>query len=338
MKPVTTARGGSGSDGNVHSPVLSRETIYAQLAAEQYGLVTSAQLSRLGLSTSAISRRVRAGLLIKVLPGVYRIASVPRSWHQRAMAVYLWAGETSAIAGTAAAALHKLDGCPLPSRITVVTNRGLKPPTPLIVVRRPRVCRDRLHEFVHRIRVTDCVRTIIDLAAEVSDAQLELAVEDARRRRLVTPAAVEQRLAEGPLNQPGRGKLLRLIAMTAGTRPTDSGLEVKVLRLLRQHGYPEPIRQEVLNDDGEFAGRVDLAYPERRLIIEVQSYRWHDDRRHVDDDSARGNRHLAMGWVVLRATKKMLSGQHQAAFLRDLHRIYHRPLHTLPPSTPASWH
>lgn len=309
--------------------ILPVQAACGELASTQYGLLTLADLSAVGLSPGAIHRRVRSGALIKMLPGIFRIAGVPRSWHQRAMAVYLWAGDSSAIGGTAAAALHRLDGCAFPSAITLMTSRSLKSPSRLVVVRRPYGFNDRVREVVDRIGVTNCTRTLIDLSAEVSEAQLELALEDARRRRLVTPASLEEKLAALPPNQPGRHKLLKLLAVSAGTRPSDSGLEVKVLRLLRQQGYPEPIRQEILDDNGEFAGRVDLAYPERRLIIEVQSHRWHDSRHKVDADSERHNRHNAMGWTVMKATNKMLHGEGREAFLRDLGRTYHRPLPSL---------
>lgn len=305
---------------------MDLEAGYARIAAEQYGLVTFAQLTGMGLSPGAIHRRVRAGSLIRVLPKVYRLAGVPRSWHQRAMAVYLWAGEHSAIGGTAAAALYKLDGCAMPNSITVMTARSLKSPHRLVVVRRPLDFKEWVGHRVDRIRVTTCVRTLVDIASEVGEAQLELALEDARRRRLVTPVPLEQAIDGLPPNYPGRGKLMKVLSLVAGTRPTDSGLEVKVLRLLRQEGYPEPVRQEVLDDNGRFAGRVDLAYPARRLVIEVQSHRWHDGRAPVDADSARHNRHHGMGWVVMKATKKMLTGKDRGAFLKDLARVYHRPL------------
>lgn len=306
------------------SAVLSSEAAYAAIAAEQHGLVTFAQLRELGLSAGAIHRRVQAGCLIRVLPGVFRLAAVARSWHQRAMSVYLWAGSGSAIGGLAAAALHGLDGCPYPSAITVLTRRSLKSPSTLVVVRRPRDFQSRVKESIRGIGVTNCTRTLLDLAPQVSEAQLELALEDARRRRLVTLDALEQMLRASPANQAGRQKLHRVLATVSGTRPTDSGLEVKVLRLLRREGYPEPVRQEILTDDGEFAGRVDLVYPERRLVIEVQSHRWHDGREQIDDDSARHNRHHAMGWMVMKATSKMLSGDARSQFLRDLRRAYDR--------------
>lgn len=323
---ATDSRLGPRSHGPMSSPVLASEAAYSVLAAQQYGVVTGRQLLEAGLSPGAIHRRVRAGTLVKMLPGVFRLAAVPRSWHQRALAVNRWAGERSAIGGTAAAALHRLDGCAWPNVITVMTDRSLKAPHHLVIVRRVRDYKGRVHEQVDRIGVTRPVRTLIDIAPLLTEAQLELALEDARRRLLLVPADLETALSDLPPNQPGRGKLLKVLDVVAATRPTDSALEVKVLRLLRAEGYPEPIRQEALTDRGDFAGRVDLVYPERRLIIEVQSHRWHSSRRKLDIDSARSNRHLAMGWVVLFATKEMLAGAARAAFLRDLARVYHRDL------------
>ena len=308
------------------SSVLTREALYGALAAEQYGLVTSSQLTALGLSRGAISRRIKAGILISVLPGVWRLCGVPRSWHQRAMAVFLWAGEGSAIAGLAAAALHRLDGIAMPNQIQVVTMRPIKAPNPLVVVRHPLSFPEGDRTSLARIGVTTCPRTLIDAAATATEAQLELALEDARRRHLVSISEIAERIEKLPNNQPGRRKLTKVFSAVTGTKPSESNLEVKVIRMLRGAGFPPPIRQEVLTDDGRFAGRVDLAYPERRLVIEVQSHRWHDGRNPLDEDSARHNRHHAMGWLVMKATSRMLRGEDRATFLHDLRRAYERPL------------
>lgn len=210
--------------------------------------------------------------------------------------------------------------------VDVLTPRSLKPPNHAVVVRRPRSFPPDDRTQVAEIPVMTCIRTLIDVAGEATHARLELALEDARRRKLIALEALTDRLVEVPMNQPGRKKLTKVLDMAAGTRPTDSGLEVKVLRLLRSQGYPPPIRQEVLTDEGEFAGRVDLVYPERCLIIEVQSHGWHSDRRTQDSDSERANRHQAMGWAVMEATSTMLHGAGRVSFLRDLARLYNRPL------------
>ena len=326
MKQATERGSAARSPSLMRTSFLAMEAAYWRLASQQLGLVTTEQLRALGMSPSAISRRVQAGALIQMFPSVLRLASVPRSWHQRVLAVQLWAGADSLIAGCAAAALHRLDGFPQCPQIDVITPRSLKPSNRLVVVRRPSLVPPEDRAVVNGIPITSCIRTLIDVAGQATEARLELAFEDARRRKLVTPQVLAERIGGLPLNQPGRKRLMTVLETVTGTRPTDSGLEVKVLRLLRSQGYPPPIRQEVLTDDGEFAGRVDLVYPERRLIIEVQSHGWHSDRRTQDADSERVNKHQAMGWVVMEATSTMLHGEARAAFLRDLGRLYDRAL------------
>lgn len=324
MSGVTSRGTIWGSHVPMAEPTLEREASYARVAAKQYGLITSEQLLGLGLSRSSISRRVRAGTLIPVLPTVYRLAGVARSWHQRVFSAHLWAGAESVICGRAAAALHRLDAFAACSEIDVATPRSLKAAAEWTIVRRPRSFDGRDRVVVDGIPVLSPTRTLIDVAGCATEAQLELALEDARRRNLVTPEQLERRLSALPPNQIGRGKLLKVLALLTGTRPSESNLEVKVTRLLRREGYPDPIRQEVLDDNGGFAGRVDLIYPDRKLIIEVHSHRWHSDRRAGDADSERTNRHQAMGWVVMVARHSMLKGEGRATFLRDLARTYGR--------------
>lgn len=47
--------------------------------------------------------------------------------------------------------------------------------------------------------------------------------------------------------------------------------------------------------------RVDLAYPDHRLAIELDGFRWHAGREPFRSDRIRGNRIEAAGWRPLRA-------------------------------------
>jgi very-short-patch-repair endonuclease len=73
-------------------------------------------------------------------------------------------------------------------------------------------------------------------------------------------------------------------------------------------------------------GRVDLVFPDRRLIIEVDSFRFHTGRSPWERDRERRNSLTSLGWLVIHATFQMLHGEERAAFLRDLARAYNRPL------------
>lgn len=312
-------------DAGMRAPSLTIEAASASLASGQYGLLTRAQLLSLGMSRDSINRRVRAGVLVTVCPGVFRDAAVPRSWHQRAMATHMWAGPASLIAGDAAAALHCMDGFALPSRIEVWSPRSLKPPNRLVIHRRSDLIEIDDKVTVGGISVMAPARTLIDVAGSVSEERLEVALEDALRRRLATASSIAQRLGRIPANCRGRHHLSALLASRGAVPPAESGLEVKVIRMLRAQGYPDPIRQRVLNDEGRFIGRVDLVYPERRLIVEVDSFRHHSGRASFERDRSRRNALTALGWMILHVTHLMMKdGRDQ--LLTDLARSYHRPL------------
>lgn len=304
---------------------MALDAACSALASTQYGLITRSQAEALGMSRDAIKRRVRAGVLVMVCPGVYRNAAVPRSWHQRAMATFLWAGASSLIAGHAAAALHHLDGFGLPARIDVWTPRSLKPPHHLVIPRRTELVEIEDRTLVGGIAVMTPVRTLIDVAGKVSEEQLEIALEDLLRRRLSTAPFVAERVGRMPRNCRGSGDLRLVLARRGTAPPAESGLEVRVIRLLRARGYPEPIRQRALTDDGRFIGRVDLVYPERRLILEVDSFRFHSGRGSFEEDRSRRNALSALGWMVLHVTHLMMK-EHRDALLENIRRAYYRPL------------
>lgn len=304
---------------------LDLDAAIGQVASGQYGLISMAQALSLGVSPDAVRRRVAAGLLIRMAPGVFRLAGAPRSWQQRAAAGAMWIAGDGAVGGQAAAALHRLDGFGPPVAIEVVTPRNVRSNRPLLKVRRTPFWLDEDRVTVSGIAVTSVERTLIDVAGMGSEERLEIALEDALRRRLTIPEKVLRRLEGLPLNQPGRGRLARLVQERGATRPAESPLEVKVLRLLREEGYPRPLRQKVLDDDGRFVGRVDLVWPERRLILEVDSFRFHSGRISWDRDRERRNALTALAWIVMHVTSTMLKDQRQQ-FLQDLSRAYHRPL------------
>lgn len=304
---------------------LAREAVVARLAASQMGVVGRAELLALGVSPSAIDRRVQAGTLIPMCPGIFRVASVPRSWMQRALAAAKWVGEDGGVGGAAAAALYRLDGFGPPKSIEILTPRCLRSRDPFLVVRRTPFWEPADRVLVAGVPATSIERTLICLAGTASEERLEVALEDALRRRLTNAAAIADRLNRLPRNQAGRSMLVRILGEGAGLAPTDSALEVKVIRLLREENHPRPMRQKVLDDRGRFVGRVDLVFPERRLILEVDGFRFHSGREVWHKDRERRNALTALGWIVLHVTREMLS-ERREDFLRDLRRAYLRPL------------
>jgi hypothetical protein len=73
--------------------------------------------------------------------------------------------------------------------------------------------------------------------------------------------------------------------------------------LLVQQGLPAPVHQYVIRtDDGVFVARVDLAYPEWRLVIEYDSVEHHTGTAAHIRDSKRRDALGDLDHVVLTAT------------------------------------
>ena len=88
-----------------------------------------------------------------------------------------------------------------------------------------------------------------------------------------------------------------------GYDPGDSDLETRVLRLLVASGFLPPVQQHRLRL-GSRTIRIDLAYPEDRLAIELDGWDHHRTRTAFDDDRARANLLVASGWSVVRFTSR----------------------------------
>jgi very-short-patch-repair endonuclease len=58
----------------------------------------------------------------------------------------------------------------------------------------------------------------------------------------------------------------------------------------------------VLDQHGQFVGRVDFAYPELRYAIEVDGYEAHSSLQAFRHDRARQNDLVDLGWTVHRFT------------------------------------
>src|SRR3954469_9202155 len=87
----------------------------ARLGGRQHGVVTRPELLRAGISTGAIERRVRKGLLIQEHPGVYRVGHRAPTVEARYLAAVRACGEGAVLSGRAAAhLLSLLKGAPPP--------------------------------------------------------------------------------------------------------------------------------------------------------------------------------------------------------------------------------
>jgi hypothetical protein len=149
--------------------------------------------------------------------------------------------------------------------------------------------------------VTTLVRTLVDLASVLDDKELEIALESAIRRN-VDLGWLRRRIAQ--LGTRGRAGAQRLDVM-AGERygrdeSPDSTHEVKLLRLLRDAGFPEPVLHCNICDGPYHVAEVDFAFPEQRVAIEATSFKHHSGKRAWTNDAERLSKLAALhGRVVL---------------------------------------
>ena len=163
------------------------------------------------------------------------------------------------------------------------------------------------------IPVTTPARTLLDLAAVLQTHQLNRALERAEALRLAdtTPLAA---LIE---RHGGRRGLARLrTAVSAGIRPavTKSELERRFLTFVERAGLPLPRTNVWLELGGDWI-EVDCVWPERRLIVELDSRAHHRTTAAFERDRRRDRRAQACGWRTVRVTDSAM--RNEASRLRD---------------------
>lgn len=274
------------------------EQAAAALARRQWGVLSRAQLRRLGLNDRAITRRIASGMLVPCLPSTYRVQWVKPSWEQRAFAALLWAGDDATLIGRSAGWVWRLD-VDLPRNVEVACTRRLIPRVPWLVVRRLSVA--------HRIKVEGfwtqpILPSLVDLAAQVDVNDLEEAVESALRRGLTTFSRLQDYVEQHCTQGRSGCKALRSLLTRRGDIPaTDSRFETRFFGLLRRGGLPLPERQHKLYaSNGHFVGTIDFAYPAAQVAIETDGWTFHSSHEAWSRDKAKGNDLAASGWTLLR--------------------------------------
>ncbi len=164
------------------------------------------------------------------------------------------------------------------------------------------------------IPVTTPARTLIDLASVAERDRVEEALDDALRRRLVSIPRLRWCLDRTARSgRPGVGVTRALIeARDPAASVPQSVFETRLLRLLKDAGLPRPELQHQVRDGGRLIAVVDFAYPEVRLAIEADGYRWHSGRARWEHDRARRNDLTLLGWRVIHVTWTDLTRRPQA--------------------------
>ncbi|HXF32812.1 MAG TPA: type IV toxin-antitoxin system AbiEi family antitoxin domain-containing protein [Solirubrobacterales bacterium] len=264
------------------------------MARAQHGVLTRADLLRLGFSTKGLKHRVATGRLHPIAAGVYAVGRRELTPHGRWMAAVLACGDGAMLSHRSAAELWGI-GYEERGRTDVTIRRRSRLERRGLKVRsRPSLDATSLTRR-HGIPVTHPVQTLIDLATELRPLHLERAVNEADKLDLVDPETLRREL-DGHSGEPGV-KALRTLLDRHTFRLSDSDLEVLFRPLALAAHLPVPLtKQWVLGYE------VDFWFPDHALIVETDGLRYHRTPAQQARAAKRDQVHTSSGLRVLRFT------------------------------------
>lgn len=264
----------------------------AKLARKRDGVVSSAELHRVGIHRDAIRRRVAKGVLWPIHQGVFAFGTSEISRRGRMRAALLTCGPGALLGFAAGTELWGL----IDERIT--------PVDVLLLDRHPRrtgLCLHRTNWLPeshrrswHGLPVTSPDRTLLDAGTCLSAANHELAVAGALRRRLTT---VDELKAIAATARPGSKALAAQLARAGGPQFTRSKAERILLGLVRgAHVRPPDANRFVFGDER------DLVWREEQVVVEFDGFGFHWSPQAKANDTRRDGDLLVRGWRTLRLT------------------------------------
>jgi hypothetical protein len=271
-----------------------------QTARSQHGLLHRDQALAL-LGPHRARRWTEDGRLVRAQPRVLRLAGAPVTPQQQMLAASLAC--RGPVSHRSAAWVWNLLDAQAVVDVSVRHPRRACLWDPA-VVHRIRDLTDRHVVERDGMSVTSPARTILDLGLVVPWWVVDRALGRALARRLLPLSEVRtlrEDLARRGRNGTGVTQQVldeRVLRGGGG----DSALEARFLGLLRRFGLPAPVLQHEVWDGGRFVARVDAAYPERRIAIEIDGYEFHSSPDAFQRDRARQNDLVRLGWRVLRFT------------------------------------
>lgn len=275
----------------------------SSLASAQFGVFTTMQAARCGLSRRVVERRLEQGLLVRLYPGVYGFAAAPATWRREVIAAVLSIDGAVASHRTAA---ELWDMTTKRGRhIEVVVNRWDRVRRPPFVVHESKDLLELDVVTLDGIPATTAQRTVVDLGASAPRWLVEACLDAGLRKGLFTIADVHGFLARvARRGRRGVGVIRPILEeRTRWDGVTESELEDRFRQVVARAGLRMPVSQYVLrDDDGGFICRADFAYPGRRLLIELDSEAFHMNRKAFRADRKKQNEALSLGWRTLRFT------------------------------------
>jgi hypothetical protein len=272
------------------------------LATAQDGIVSADELRERGVGRGARDHRLVSGRLFGVHRGVYLVGHEATTFRGRSIAGLRACGSDSTLSHLASAA--SWGAAAPPATLDVIVPPGRRRSRPGIRVHHvaltpaERALRDG-------VALTTPARTLIDLAAVVPAALLERICADMLVAKLLTRAQLAAAVEAGR----GRRGIVALRELSGTVEPTRSDTERAFLRAVRDAGLPLPIVNAPFLVAG--LGRIepDFLWASPRVIVEMDAYGTHGGPPSFERDRQRDVALHALGWIVLRFTRRQVYRQ-----------------------------
>lgn len=268
----------------------------SQIAAGQKTLATTVQLVACGLSDDAVAYRLKTGRLHVVFRGVYSMGCGELPPLALELAALLACGERSFISHRSAAFVWGLLKTPPPQVEVTVVRRCCKSRAGLKVHRIQAIDRAEIdrHEGVW---ISTPARAVLEMASSASVDDLAEVINEGQGLRILTPQALEA-VRRRNRGRRGMARLAQVIGDEDAMTITRSRAERAFLKLIRDARLPAPqVNQRLGRYEPDFMWR------EQRLIVELDSYRFHGGPGGFHNDREKDLVYRDAGFDVLRPTR-----------------------------------
>ena len=275
------------------------EGLLRSIAEDQYGLVAREQLRLAGATDNDLLRRIEAGRLQRLHPGVYYLDSTPTTWRTRVLAGVLAAGSGAVASHRTAAVLRELDA--IRGRVIEVTVPYDERPEPGgVLLHRTR--RANPHSTLDGIPISPIDKNLLDLAPLLPEQTLVKVTRSAVRKGLTNIEMLDLSVGTyGGRGVAGTRKMRRVIRVVAEDQ-SGSVAEIDLMTMVLGAPVPLPVQQlEIVLPDGSCV-YPDLAWPDRRRLIEADGFETHGTPEALRYDLWRQNQLMDLQWELRRFT------------------------------------
>ncbi|HWM54378.1 MAG TPA: type IV toxin-antitoxin system AbiEi family antitoxin domain-containing protein [Solirubrobacterales bacterium] len=272
----------------------------AAIANRQHGLVTLAQLERLGMDRRTAAARVRSGRLHRIHQGVFAVGHPCLSREATFLGAALACGSDAVLSHGSASTLWGFWEEKGSDIHVMASNRRGRSPQGIVAHRDGRLPPSDRTTY-RGVPCTTVARTLLDLAAILPARYLRKALGEAEVMRLVDHQRLRDQIRRGRGRRGVARLRLLLDEIHPQTKRSRSELERMFLHVCLQTGLPQPEVNATL-EVGDRRFKPDFLWRRERLILEADSRRFHDTDIAFVDDRRREQRLQVAGWRVSRCT------------------------------------